>query len=214
VPRFIRFLRDAEWVTSERVRVYAVVMIVVSAISIAWTLTGRGLDDPAGHAVGTDFVSFWTVSWAVLNGHQDAIYNSSALAALEQTVIPRSAAEFYAWQYPPIALLVVYPLALLPYLWALSVWLLTGAICYLSALWRIIPRWWTLWFGLAFPAVLLTITHGQSAFLTTALLTWGLLLLRDQPIIAGILLGALGFKPQLGLLVPIALIAGGIGGRL
>jgi alpha-1,2-mannosyltransferase len=54
----------------------------------------------------------------------------------------------------------------------------------------------------------LTITHGQNAFLTAALLTWGLLLLRDRPILAGILLGAVSFKPQLALLLPFALVAG------
>jgi len=208
VPRVIGFLRDADWLTLQRVRVYASLMIIVSAAIIAWTFTGRGIDDPAGRAIGTDFVSFWTVSWALLNGHQNAIYDPNALAALEQTVVQRSASAFYAWQYPPVALLVVYPLALLPYLWALGAWFLTGAICYLSALWRIIPRPLTLWLGLGFPAVLLTVTHGQNAFLTTALLTWGLLLLQNRPITAGILIGAVAFKPQLAPLLPVALIAG------
>jgi alpha-1,2-mannosyltransferase len=208
VQRVIRFLRDADWLTPQRVRVYATLMIIFSAASIAWTFTGRGFDDPTGRAVGTDFVSFWTVSWALLNGHQNAIYDPTALAALEGTVVQSSSSAFYAWQYPPIGLLVVYPLALLPYLWAFGAWCLAGAICYLSALWRIIPRPLTLWLGLGFPAVLLTITHGQNAFLTTALLTWGLLLLQNRPITAGILIGAVAFKPQLALLLPVALIAG------
>ena len=128
---------------------------------------------------------------------------------MEQTVIPRSAAAFYAWQYPPIALLLVYPLALLPYLAALGVWLAGGFLCYLSALWRIVPRALTLLLGLGFPAVLLTVTHGQNAFLTAGLLSWGLLLLPAQPVAAGVLIGALAFKPQLALLLPVALIAGG-----
>src|SRR5260370_22471772 len=208
MSRVVGFLRDGEWLTSQRVRVYASIMIVVSGATLSWTCTGRGFDDPAGHAVGTDFVSFWTVSWALLNGHQNAIYDPTALAALEQTVIPRSAAAFYAWQYPPNAFLVVYPLALLPDLLALGAWLVTGVVCYLSTLWQIFPRPLTLWLGLGFPAVLLTITHGQNAFLTTALLTSGLLLLPHRPITAGILIGALAFKPQLALLLPVALIAG------
>ena len=208
MPTVVGLLRNPGWLTLERARVYATIMIAVVVVSVAYTLTGRGFDDPAGHAIGTDFVSFWTVSWALLSGHQNAIYDPAALAALEQSVIPRSAAALYVWQYPPIGLLLVYPLALLPYLWALAAWLIIGAVCYLSALWWIIPRRLTLWIGLGFPGVLLTITHGQNAFLTAALLTWGMLLLRNQPIIAGILIGALAFKPQLAVLLPVALIAG------
>src|SRR5262249_22961887 len=45
-------------------------------------------------------------------------------------------------------------------------------------------------------------------FFTAALLSWGLLLLQNRPVIAGILLGALSFKPHLALLLPVALVAG------
>ena len=84
-----------------------------------------------------------------------------------------------------------------------------GAALYLSALWRILPRRLTLWAGLAYPAVLVTIGHGQNALLTTGLLGWGLLLLPRRPVTAGILFGILAFKPQLALLAPVALIATG-----
>ncbi len=174
---------------------------------IAWLLMGQGIHDPLGRPIGTDFVSFWTVSWALHHDRVQAIYVPDALAALERT-IEQGGDAFYAWLYPPIALLLVYPLALLPYLWSLLAWLAAGAGLYLSALWRIVPRPLILWAGLAFPAVLITIEHGQNAFLTTGLLTWALVLLRRRPIIAGILIGLLTFKPQLGLLVPLALIAG------
>jgi len=205
--RLIAGLRDGRWLTIERIRASALLMIVASVISIGWLFTG-GAADPRGHAIGTDFVSFWSVSWALLNGHSHAVYDPAALAALEEVAVPRTVPAFYAWQYPPIALLLVYPLALLPYLWALGAWLVVGAIGYLSALWRISPRASTFWLGLAFPAVLLTITHGQNGFFTAALLTWGLLLSRDRPVIAGILIGTLSFKPQLALLLPVALVVG------
>src|SRR5207302_3622129 len=76
-------------------------------------------------------------------------------------------------------------------------------------LWRILPFPQTLWLGVAVPGVLITVTHGQNSFFTAALLTWGLLLLEKEPIVAGVLLGALSFKPQLAVLLPVALIAGG-----
>jgi hypothetical protein len=184
-------------------------LIAVSTGIIVWTLMGHGITDPAGRRVGTDFVSFWTVSVMIHSSHERAIYVPEALAALEQSVVPGENAAFYAWQYPPIGLLVVYPLALFSYLWSLGIWLALGIALYLTVLWRILPQPMTLWAGLAFPGVLLTIEHGQNAFLTTGLLGWALLLLPRRPATAGILIGFLSFKPQLGVLVPVALIAGG-----
>ena len=95
------------------------------------------------------------------------------------------------------------------YLQSLAVWLALGLAGYLAALWRIFPKPLTLWVGLAFPAVFWTVTHGQTSFLTTSLFCWGLLQLPRRPVLAGILFGVLAFKPHLGLLLPVALVAGG-----
>ena len=205
---FLTFLRDPAWLSKQRLWCYATILIAVSFAVVIWVLSGHGVNDPTGRLVGTDFISFWTVSWSLFHGHARDVYAPVALAGLEQTVVPREDTAFYAWQYPPTALLIVYPLAILPYLWSLAIWLLTGLTGYLSALWRISPHSLTLWVGAAFPAVLLTVIHGQNALLTTSLLAWAFILLADRPILAGILVGLLSFKPHLGLLLPIALIAG------
>jgi hypothetical protein len=201
-------LRDASWLNRRRIRDYATILIAASLAILAWTLTGPGTQDPLGRPVGTDFVSFWTVSWALLHHHVEAVYAPAVLAEFERAIegVDRS---FYAWLYPPIALLIVYPLALLPYLSSLALWLCAGLAGYLAALWRILPRPLTLWAGLAFPAVLVTVEHGQNAFLTTSLAAWGLVFLTTRPVAAGLLLGFLSFKPQLAVLFPLALIAGG-----
>jgi len=143
----------------------------------AWTLSGHRLDAPAGHPIGTDLVSFWSVSWALPHGLRGVVYAPPALAALERALLNPAQTPFYAWQYPPSALLVVYPLGWLGYLPALALWLAIGLAAYLAALWRILPRPLVLWAGLGFPAVLLTIVHGQNALLTSALLGWALALI-------------------------------------
>jgi hypothetical protein len=61
----------------------------------------------------------------------------------------------------------------------------------------------------AFPAVFVNIGHGQNGFLTAALLGGALQLLDRRPWLAGILIGCLAYKPQFGVLIPIALVAGG-----
>jgi hypothetical protein len=50
---------------------------------------------------------------------------------------------------------------------------------------------------------------GQNGFLTAALMCGGLLALERRPVLAGILIGALSFKPQFGVLIPFVLLAGG-----
>jgi hypothetical protein len=63
--------------------------------------------------------------------------------------------------------------------------------------------------AVAFPAVLINVGHGHNGFLTAALLGGGLVILDRRPLVAGILFGLMAYKPQFGLMIPIALAAGG-----
>ena len=74
---------------------------------------------------------------------------------------------------------------------------------------RSCPRPETLLIAAAFPAVFVNIGHGQNGFLTAALLGGALHLLDRRPWLAGVLIGLLAYKPQFGVLIPIALLAGG-----
>ena len=67
----------------------------------------------------------------------------------------------------------------------------------------------TVLLALAYPAVLINIGHGQNGFLTAALLGGALVILDRRPIVGGILIGLLVYKPQFGLMIPLALMAGG-----
>jgi alpha-1,2-mannosyltransferase len=62
---------------------------------------------------------------------------------------------------------------------------------------------------LAFPAVLVNLGHGQNGFLTAALLGGALAVLDRRPAVAGVLFGLLAYKPQFGLMIPLALAASG-----
>src|SRR6185503_18257543 len=57
------------------------------------------------------------------------------------------------------------------------------------------------------PAAVHVVVSGQATFLSVALAYGALRLLDRAPALAGILFGLLGYKPQLCLLVPVALIA-------
>jgi hypothetical protein len=98
--------------------------------------------------------------------------------------------------------------AAIPYAWGLSVWLVAGLAAYLAAMRAILPQPETLLTAAAFPAVFVNIGHGQNGFLTAALLGGALHWLDRRPWLAGLLIGGLAYKPQFGVLIPIALLAG------
>ena len=205
-------LREAAWLDRARAVNYCRILAAISlAVPIGWVAAShRGLD-PTGKPLGTDFISFWAASRLALSGHAWNVYDGAANFAEQRAVFPGAPIGFTAFFYPPVYLLICLPLALLPYLASLCLWLAATGYAY----WRVVrgmlgeaARGMALPI-LAFPAVLSTIGHGQNAFLTTALFGGGVLALRRHPVLAGFCFGVLIFKPHLGIVIPVALIAGG-----
>ena len=91
----------------------------------------------------------------------------------------------------------------------LAIWLVASFAAYLATV-RAHPAATRkrCWIAAAFPAVFINIGHGQNGFLTAALLGGALHWLDRKPWLAGILIGLLAYKPQFGVLIPIALLAG------
>jgi hypothetical protein len=202
-------IRTGDWLNRTRLSAYPRILLATSLViaSLMFAL-GHDMRDAFGEPLGTDFLSFWSASHLLWQGHPEAAYDNATLHAIQQSVAGPDC-PLYLWLYPPMALLVVAPLAALPYLLALSVWLGVTLSGFMSAVWRLLPDRRALWHMLAFPPVFITLIHGQNAFLSAALLGWGLILLPRRPWIAGALMGTLIYKPQLGLLLPLALLAGG-----
>jgi len=113
------------------------------------------------------------------------------------------------WMYPPTFNLYLAPLAQFPYLTALLLWTLLTALLYLAPLTTILPARLALPLALAAPPAFFNLMYGQTGFLTAGLLALGLCHLRGQPLLAGVLIGLASFKPHLGVLIPVALLAGG-----
>ncbi len=200
-------LREGAWIDRERVRGYSLLFLIMFGLATLalWT-TGHGLLDVLGRPIGTDFANPYAAGRLALEGKPAAVYDFASLFAKEGAVTGQSE-NVYGWHYPPIFLLVAAPLAKLPYIAALIVWIAAGLAFYLFAIWTILPRPLALLAAAAFPAVFITVGHGQNAFLTAGLLGLGLALLERRPWLAGFLLGCLCYKPHLGLVLPFALLA-------
>jgi hypothetical protein len=207
--RLVMALREAPWLTRERATAYGRILLVMSLGGlIVWVALSSGGLDRMGKPLGTDFIIFWTGSKLALGGHAAQVYDMAAHHAEESRLFQRDVG-YSPFFYPPIYLLVCLPLALMPYFAALGAWLAVTGLAY----WRVARAWLGDRFGAlpiaAFPAVLVNVGHGQNGFLTTALFGGATLVLNRRPILAGILFGCMAYKPQLGLVIPLALLAAG-----
>jgi alpha-1,2-mannosyltransferase len=214
---FWQELRFGRWLTADRTRAYSLILLALYGITIVgWVALSDRWVDRNGKPVGTDFSSFYAAGSLVLEGRAADVYNMAAHFAREQQIFG-AATPYYGWLYPPLFLFVATPLALLPYPLALIAWQGATFALYLAVIGAIlrqprhrdgaIARLW-LPVAAAFPAVFINLGHGQNGFLTAGLLGAALLALPQRPVLSGLLFGLLAYKPQFGLLIPFALLAG------
>ncbi|MGH6771530.1 MAG: glycosyltransferase family 87 protein [Xanthobacteraceae bacterium] len=200
--------RSGEWLISSRVRAYSIMLLVASLVAaIVWIALAQDLIDRSGKPIGTDFSNVWSAGTLVLDGEPAAPYDPVRQHEAEKQAFGGRDVPFYGWHYPPLFLMIAAVLALLPYGWALAAWMAVTLPAYLAVMRLIVRRPETILVAMAFPAVFINLGHGQNGFLTAALLGGGLLLLDRRPIVAGILIGSLAYKPQFGLLIPLVLMA-------
>lgn len=169
---------------------------------------GSWIVDDKGQPTFTDFAALWGAGRLALDGRAAAAYDWNAHAEAMSLAMGRPA-QVFPFPYPPMFLAVMAPLSGLPYIASLLAWLGVTLVAYLYTCARIVGRWeGAVWLG-AMIVTLGNIVAGQNGFLTAALMGGGLLTLTARPVLAGVLLGALAYKPHLGLLLPIALAAAG-----
>jgi hypothetical protein len=221
-PVLIGNLRSGAWVTRERARLVALAVLAAGLIGLAFlVMTARANVDRQGRPLGTDFSNVYAAGTYVLDGDPQAPFDPTRQHARERALFG-DAAPFYGWHYPPPFLFLAAALAWMPYGTALVVWQGVTLALYLLAIAGIVgaggglagtigrrrdPMW--LLAAVAFPAVLVNLGHGHNGFLTAALIGGGLILLDRRPVLAGVLFGLLAYKPQFGLMIPLALAAGG-----
>lgn len=196
------------WLNAERLRAYSVIFILVYLVmAIFWVSQSENMVDVTKKPLGYDFITFYSASKLALGGNVLGVFDHDTIFRMEHEVISGHE-SLYPWNYPPQFLLVVLPLSLLSYTAAFFVWSFAGLAAFLFVAHRITPSPLTLFVAAAFPATMWNLTHGQNGFWTMALLGGALLLLDRRPIIAGILIGVMTFKPHLGILIPVALLFG------
>lgn len=195
-----------------RWRDYAAVAVDVlaPALVVAYVLQVGSRLFVAEGVAPADFQCFWAASQVALTGPPRDVYDPEVLRAAQVALHGRPGAPtgcFFI--YHPLSLLLFLPLALLPYTASAVAWLAATAAAYALALRSLLPGWMAVLPFFAFPAAFLNAWYVQNGFLSAALLGAAAHFLEKRPVLAGVCLGLLAYKPQLGLVVPVALATTG-----
>ena len=176
-------------------------MILAMYFSHAWLI------DANGHYIHTDYLNVWAAGKLALDGHPALAWDWPIHKQVQVQMLGQDYAGDYAWHYPPPFLFVAMALAHYPYAIGLAGWAAASFLPYLAMMRAVVGSNFGLIVAAAFPVVLANTMAGQNGFLTASLLGGALVLMPARPILSGICLGLLSYKPQYGLLFPLALIA-------
>jgi hypothetical protein len=165
--------------------------------------------DAGGRPIPTDFLAVWTAGRLALSGEARSAYEGLRQHAAEVAAIGHGFQGYYGWPYPPSFFLVAQGLARLPYPAAFLLFLGLSLAAHGLSVVAITRHAAAAALACAAPWALACAMVGQNGFLTAALIGLVLLTLDNRPVVSGVLLGLLTYKPHFGLLFPLALAASG-----
>jgi len=207
MPGNITSVRSA-WFTAHRLSAQALVLAICLWVVYGWVVATPTLRDRNHLIKGTDFLHFYTLGSIALSHRGNALYDMSAQVQILGEQVPEAALTTYLPLYGPQVSLIFAPFALVPYSAALAAWWMltigTYAIC-LWGIWKTCSHlskygYTVALAAAAYPAFFHLIAWGQTSALALACFTGAYLLIRrERWFAAGLALGCLAFKPQLGL---------------
>jgi hypothetical protein len=199
---------NAEFLRALLVLGGALFVLTLASYLLTTNWAGAFPRDKATLVVGRDFLNLWMYGVAVFEPdparYYDLVTYNDTLAQLLGPGYPGQ-----NWPNPPTALVVMAPFGVLNYFPALFAWFAVSLLAFYLAGRREVKDLRTLLIVLVSPAALMCVLSGQSSLLTTAALLAIFASLDKEPIAAGVLIGLLTVKPQLGILFPFVLIASG-----
>ena len=168
---------------------------------------GLWLAHENGDPVYHDFTRFWVAGWQALHGETASLEGQAAFKEVQDSSAAFGRSSYSLLSYPPIFTFVLILLAMLPYFTAFLTWESVTLISCIAVVYFIVKRQTAISLMLASPLGAWNFMIGQNGFFTASLIGASLLLVERQPIVAGVFIGCLTYKPQFGILFPVALIA-------
>lgn len=204
----------------QRVRQQLALIPVYLWVPYAWSLFFKQLPAMPGndrtHLI-RDFLHFYAQG-AITRAHDaHALYDFDALAAFTNSLAPAPVETTFPPVYPPQVGLLMSPLSWLRYEPALYLWLCLTILATSGCVWLIwrtrvssqSTGWATAVLLLGAPGLHFSLSFGQASIIGLACFTalW-LALVHERPFLAGLAIGALAYKPQLGLVAAVVCVFG------
>lgn len=201
--------------TRKRVRGHAAILGLIVWGMYVFNLATPGFRDRSGTVKGADFLHFYVLGSIARSHQRSLLFDFVKQSELARRLVPQAAGELYLPVYGPQFSMLFAPFAGLPYGWAAAAWMFTsalvyGACCY--AIWRTCRNLrhegtTVLILALAFPGFFSLIGGGQNSALALGAFTAAFFCLRaDRPLLAGMAIGLLAYKPQLGLMAALVFL--------
>lgn len=170
-------------------------------IAVSFILTSK----PDTLAMSIDFRVFWAAGKLALAGEPLAVHDLARLSAAHAT----HPDAYMPWLYPPGYLVLVTPLGAMSFSVAFTLWTILSLVLIAWAVRPFVAGITPLWvLMVAAPAYFPTLLLGQNSLFWMAGLLAALAALRaERWVLAGIFIGCLTLKPQLGVMIPVALLA-------
>ncbi len=215
-------LRSGAFLTRERIGVYLRLLAIANLAGVTLAICrAHGWLLPLEPHITTEFMSFYAAGRLVDAGQAASVYLPTSgigsyihsldipagFAAIQQSITGDPQIDQLGFFYPPVYWLLCAPLAYLGYYQAYFVWAGLGAAACLGLLRCITGRWNLLLPAVANYAAVKNAVVGENAFLSSALIGFGLLALQRRPVLAGVLFGGLCCKPHFLLPIGVFLLA-------
>jgi hypothetical protein len=200
------------------------VLPCIVAARTFWHAYPGDLFAPNHQLVVRDYLYMWAGGHLARDGRLDTIFDPHAFAAWLWSVFG-TRLDLHTWGFPPPMLFIAIPFSWLPLVSGFLIWVVaTSALLWIVLRAGRMPAAYVFAVVLS-PVALANALVGQNGAILTAALAGGLLLCQrtpmsqptqmshpqqmsqGKPMLAGALLGLLVLKPQLGLLVPVCLLA-------
>lgn len=176
------------------------IFLTLLVIGTAFILTS----EDGVRTLGSDFRVFWAAARLVLEGEPNAVLDIQRLEAEYNEVTT----DWMPWLYPPGYLFLVVPFGAMSYAVAYLVMTLLSVAAMALGTRPFVGGVKPVWVAMSLaPAYLPTLIIGQNSLIWLSVLLAAFAAMRSgRALLAGVLIGCLTLKPQLGIMIPFALL--------
>jgi Glycosyltransferase family 87 len=195
--------------TERRITFYGFGVVAAYALSLAWRLVhGQWIFLADGRLRCVDFGWMWLSGRFAVSGNSAQIFDYSTFSAAQTALFGHDNCPFLTpYVYPPTYLFMTYFLGFMPYFTAFGAWVLATLFLYGTAVYTIIPRRAAVIAAMSPFFVAVNADFGHNGLISAALVGFSLAFLERRPWLSGIFMGLLSYKPHIGVLFPLALLA-------